>query len=69
MRYATFVTILLVPIGIGLTACGSSDDEYTDSTDDAAEQDLAPEEQAALMRQAARTKERRPDGDENGESR
>jgi len=53
MRHPQFLSILLAAMGIGLSACGSSTDEYADTADDAEAQDLAPEDEAALIRQAA----------------
>jgi hypothetical protein len=53
MRYPPLLSILLAVIGIGLVACGSSRDEYADTADDAEAQDEAPQDEAALIRQAA----------------
>jgi len=53
MRHPQFLSILLAAIGFGLAACGSSTDEYADTADDSEAQDLSPEDEAALIRQAA----------------
>jgi hypothetical protein len=53
MRYPPFFSLLLSAIGIGLAACGPSTDEYADTADDAETQDEAPQDEAALIRQAA----------------
>src|SRR6187402_2015314 len=53
MRYPPFLSMLLVAIGIGLAACGSSTEGDADTADDARAQDGAPQDEAALMKQAA----------------
>jgi hypothetical protein len=53
MRHPLLHSILLTVIGIGLVTCGSSTNDYADTADDAAAQDGAPQDEAALMRQAA----------------
>ena len=53
MRYTPFLSMLFVAGGVGLSACGSSTDSHADSADDARANDEAPQDDAALMRQAA----------------
>jgi hypothetical protein len=53
MRYPTLHSILLALIGIGLVACGPSTDDYADTAEVAAAQDAVPQDEAALMKQAA----------------
>lgn len=57
MRYPTSLRILVALCGMGLAACGASTDDYADSADDADAQDAprdgTPQDEAALMRQAA----------------
>ena len=53
MRYPPFLSMLLVAIGIGLAACGSSTEGDADTADDAQAQNGAPQDEAALMKQAA----------------
>jgi len=53
MRHPLLDSILLAVIGIGLVACGSSTSDHADTGDDAAAQVGAPQDEAALMRQAA----------------
>jgi hypothetical protein len=53
MRYPPFLSILLVAVGIGLVACGSSTEDRADNADDAETSDKAPQDEADLMRQAA----------------
>jgi hypothetical protein len=60
MRYPPLLWILIASTGMGLAACGASTDDYADSTDDAddadardAPRDGTPEDEAALIRQAA----------------
>lgn len=52
MRYPPFVLISLAAIGIALASCGSSTESSADGEDPAAS-DVAPEDEAKLMRQAA----------------
>ena len=53
MRYPPFLSMLLVAIGIGLAACGSSTEGDADTADDAQAQNGAPQDEATLMKQAA----------------
>ena len=53
MRCPPFLPMLLVAGGVGLSACGSSTDGRAETADDAREKDEAPQDDAALMRQAA----------------
>ena len=53
MRYPPFILISLAVIGIAFASCGSSTDESADTASDEAAQDMTPEEEAELMRQAA----------------
>lgn len=53
MRHPTSYSILFTAIGIALTACGSSTDEDAESAYDEEMQDLSPQDEAELMRQAA----------------
>ncbi len=53
MRYQPFLSILLAAAGIGLAGCGSSTESQADIADDARASDKAPQDEAALMRQAA----------------
>lgn len=53
MRCPPFLSMLLVAGGVGLSACGSSTDGRADTADDAPAKDEAPQDDAALMRQAA----------------
>jgi len=46
MRYPPFLSMLLVAIGIGLAACGSSTEGDADTADDAQAQAGAPQDEA-----------------------
>lgn len=53
MRHATFIPLVLVSLGIGLAACGSSTEGDDRTAEDSATENLTPEQEKALMRQAA----------------
>jgi hypothetical protein len=53
MRYPPFILISLAVICIAFASCGSLTDESADTASDEAAQDMTPEEEAELMRQAA----------------
>jgi hypothetical protein len=53
MRYPSILLIPLAALGIALASCGSSTDETADTGEDQAAQDMGPQDEAELMRQAA----------------
>ncbi|MGE4080059.1 MAG: hypothetical protein AB7F22_31390 [Reyranella sp.] len=53
MRYPPLILISLAAFGIALASCGSSTNDSADTAADEAAQDMTPEEEAELMRQAA----------------
>jgi len=53
MRHILFDLILLVAIGIGFVACGPATNDHADAANDAVAQAGSPQDDAALMRQAA----------------
>jgi len=53
MRYPPSILVSLAAIGIAFASCGSSTDGTADTASDEAAQDMTPEEEAELMRQAA----------------